>query len=61
MTVKVITDSTSDIPAELARKLDIMVVPVCVRFAETVYRDGADIGKEEFYSKLTTSPDHPVT
>ena len=61
MTVKVITDSTSDIPAELARKLDIEVVPVYVRFGETVYLDGIDIGTDDFYRKLAMLPDHPAT
>jgi DegV family protein with EDD domain len=61
MSVKIITDSTSDISTELAGKLDIEVVPVYIRFGETVYRDGIDISTGEFYRKLTTSPDHPAT
>jgi len=61
MTVKVITDSTSDITYEIANKLDIGVVPIYVRFGDTVYRDGVDIGSDEFYQKLITSPDHPAT
>lgn len=61
MAVKVITDSTSDIDPELARQLDITVVPVYVRFGDKVYRDGVDITSREFYEKLTTTPVHPAT
>lgn len=42
MSVKVVTDSTSDIPPEVAQALGITVVPVYVRFGDEVYRDGVD-------------------
>ena len=61
MNVKVITDSTSDIPTDLAKKFDIRVVPIYVRFGDTVYRDGVDISRDEFYQRLSTSPEHPAT
>ena len=43
MTVKIVTDSCSDIPKEEAKQLGISVVPVYVRFGDEVYRDGVDI------------------
>ena len=61
MTVKIVTDSTSDICRELARTLDVEVVPVYVRFGDEVYRDGADISGDGFYHKLATSFVNPVT
>jgi DegV family protein with EDD domain len=61
MTVQVITDSTSDIPQDLADELGIRVVPIYVRFADKVYRDGVDIHNEEFYSLLASSSFHPAT
>jgi len=61
MKVQVITDSTSDIPPELAQELGIRVVPIYVRFGENTYRDGVDIRNEEFYSKLASSKVHPAT
>ena len=61
MTVKVITDSTCDIPAELTEELGIRVVPVYLRFGDKVYRDGVDIQSDELYEMLTTSPHHPAT
>jgi DegV family protein with EDD domain len=59
--VQVITDSTSDIPPEVAKKLGIRVVPIYLRFGDKTYRDGVDINNEEFYSKLKSSPVYPAT
>jgi DegV family protein with EDD domain len=61
MTVKVVTDSTADIPAQLVQELGITVVPLYVRFGEKVYRDGVDINEGEFYQKLVEGPIHPTT
>ncbi len=61
MTVKIVTDSGSDITQEEAKKLGITVVPVYLRFGDEVYRDGVDIDSDEFYRKLTTNPVHPST
>jgi len=61
MTVKIVTDSTSDLPPQLAQQLGITVVPVYVRFGEKVYRDGVDISHDELYQKLMESPIHPTT
>lgn len=61
MKIKVITDSTSDIPHDVAEKLDIRVVPIYVRFGENTYRDGIDISSDQFYSMLTSSAVHPAT
>ena len=61
MKVKIITDSTCDIPFELASALDITVVPVYVRFGVVVYRDGEDLTSDEFFQKLTGSSVHPAT
>jgi len=61
MSVKVITDSTSDISPEVAQALGITVVPVYLRFGDEVYRDGVDISNDGFYQKLVTSFVHPST
>ncbi|MFC2012892.1 DegV family protein [Chloroflexota bacterium] len=61
MTVKVVTDSTADLPPQLAREMGVSVVPVYLRFGEEVYRDGVDITGDEFYRKLVESPVHPST
>ena len=61
MTVKIVTDSTSDISPEVANALGITVVPVYVRFGDEVYRDGIDISNDAFYENLLTSFVHPST
>lgn len=61
MTIRIITDSTSDIPRELADEMGITVVPVYVRFNDKIYRDGVDIQPDEFYQMLTESRHHPAT
>jgi DegV family protein with EDD domain len=59
--IQVITDSTSDLPEGTIKDLGIRVVPIYLRFGEKTYRDGVDITKDEFYSKLATSPVHPAS
>lgn len=61
MTVKVVTDSTSDIPPNLAQDLNITVVPLYVIFGQKVYRDRVDIFEDEFYHKLGFGSVYPTT
>ncbi len=61
MTVKIVTDSSADLPAELAEELGITVVPLYVRFGSQVYRDRIDITEDEFYQRLQHDPVHPST
>ncbi|MCL1885493.1 MAG: DegV family protein [Dehalococcoidia bacterium] len=52
MPVKIVTNSTADIPKELAEELDITVVSEYVIFNNECYRDRIDISEDEFYDKL---------
>ena len=61
MTVKIITDSTSDLSSEMAKELGITVVPLYVYLGNESYRDGVDLATEEFYSKLVHSKTLPTT
>ncbi len=61
MTVKVVTDSASDLSPEVYQSLGITVIPLKVRFGERVYEDGVDLSNEEFYHMLDTSPAFPQT
>ena len=61
MTVKVITDSTADLPPALAEELGITAVPLNVHFGTEVYRDGVEITADEFYRRLVTASRLPTT
>ena len=61
MTIKIVTDSTADLPLALVKELGITVVPLYVRFGDETYRDGVDITGDEFYKRLLTDPIHPNT
>jgi len=61
MTLKIVTDSLSDITSDIADELGITVVPVYVRFGEEVYRDRVEITTEEFYRRLVSDATFPST
>lgn len=61
MRIKIITDSVSDIPKDIAEKLNITVVPLSVHFGSTSYRDGVDLTTDEFFEKLSKSERLPTT
>ena len=59
--IHIVTDSTSDIPLDIARALNITVTPVHVIFGEESFDDGVTITREEFYRRLKTSSVLPTT
>lgn len=59
--VKIVTDTTSDLPPQLAQELGVSIVPLLVRFGTETYRDGVDINTEDFYRRLTESNVLPTT
>jgi DegV family protein with EDD domain len=61
MTVKIVTDTLSDITGDLVTQLGVTVVPLYVRFGEEVYRDRVDITSEDFYRRLINEPKLPST
>ena len=61
MSVKIVTDSTSDMPPELAAELGVTVVPLTVFFGEEAFKDGIDITRDEFMTRLTSGGVHPKT
>lgn len=59
--VRIVTDSLSDIPDGLMRELDITAVPALVHFGDVTLRDKVDLSTEEFYRRLSSSPIMPTT
>jgi DegV family protein with EDD domain len=61
MAVKVVTNSSADIPQQLAEELGITIVPEYLIFGERCYKDRIDISEEEFYDKLVHGKIQPST
>jgi len=59
--VQVVTESTADIPPEMAENLGITVVPTYIAFGSETYRDGVDLTRQQFYDKLNASRVIPTT
>ena len=61
MTVKIVTDSLSDITSDLAEELDVTVIPLTVLFGHEQYLDRVTISTDEFYSRLINGDIWPTT
>jgi DegV family protein with EDD domain len=61
LAVRIVTDSTADLPLEFAHALGISVVPLSVIFGEEVCREGVDISQDLFYDKLIHGKEMPTT
>lgn len=59
--IKIIVDSTSDIPKELVEKYKIRVLPITVDINGVIYKDKVDLYEEEFYSKIKEKDVIPKT
>lgn len=61
MPVKVVADSSANIPSELVTKHDITIVPMILKFGDRELRDGVDIPEGSFYSMLAAEKEHVST
>ena len=61
MAVRIVTDSTSDLPREAAEALGITVVPLNVHFGMEVFKDQVDLSADDFYRRLVTDDELPKT
>jgi DegV family protein with EDD domain len=61
MAVKIVTDTLSDITGDLTTELGVTVVPLYVRFGESIYRDRVEITTDEFYRRLVSDAGFPST
>lgn len=59
--IAVVTDSTGDLPRDLAQQYGIYVMPQTLIMGSRTWRDGIDIHPAAFYELLRTSPDFPTT
>ena len=61
MTVKIVTDSLSDITSDIAQELGVTVVPLTVIFGHDTFLDRVTITTDEFYDKLIHGTIWPTT
>jgi fatty acid kinase fatty acid binding subunit len=59
--VAIVTDSTADLPPQLASSRSITVVPLTLNFEGQALLDGVDIRPDEFYRRLPSATTHPTT
>lgn len=60
-TVKVVTDSTADIPESVRKELDIAMVPLKVHLAGETFLDGVTLKPREFYERLAAADELSTT
>ena len=59
--IKIVTDSTCDLPDSILKEYDISMVPLTVRFGKESFRDRVDISTREFLERLGKSGEFPST
>ncbi|MCA9975895.1 MAG: DegV family protein [Anaerolineales bacterium] len=61
MTIKIVTDSTCDLPPSVVAAYDITVIPVYINIGANSYRENVDISRQTFYENLYTYSTYPTT
>jgi len=59
--VRVVSDSTCNVPRDLLEKYRIPLVPILVLFGRETYREGIDITEREFYDRVERTGVVPTT
>ncbi len=61
MTVRILTDSTCDLPGRITSKLGIRVIPLYIHVGNQDFLDGIEMTREDFYEQLPGFSSHPTT
>jgi DegV family protein with EDD domain len=61
MTIRIVTDSTCDLPEEVVTEHGITVVPLYINFGDQSYLDGVELSRQEFYERLPDCDPPPTT
>jgi DegV family protein with EDD domain len=61
MSIRIVTDSTCDLPQDTVNKHKISIVPLHINQGEETFLDGVDITREEFYTRLPGFKPFPTT
>ena len=52
MTIRIVTDSSCDLPQEVIQEHRITVIPLFINIGDQSYLDGVDLSHQEFYERL---------
>jgi DegV family protein with EDD domain len=61
MTIRIVTDSTCDLPENVIQELEITLVPLYINIGDQGFLDGIEITRKEFYTNLPNYDLHPTT
>ncbi len=61
MSIRIVTDSNCDLPAETVKAQNIAVVPFYINIGQQSYLDEIEMSRAEFYEGLADFEDHPMT
>ncbi len=61
MSIRIVTDSTCDLPRSVVIEYGITVVPLYINVGDQSYLDGVDLSREDFYTQLPSFPVPPTT
>jgi DegV family protein with EDD domain len=61
MPVRIVTDSTCDLPPEVLSEHKITVVPLFINFGSESFRDGVDLSSDDLYTRLPSAHPPPTT
>ncbi len=61
MSIRIVTDSTCDLPPEVIEALGIKVIPMYINIDDKGYLDGVEISRQQFYTNLPDYKIHPTT
>lgn len=59
--IRIITDSSADLPKDLLKQYDIAVVPLTIKIKEEEYLEGIDLTPKEFFNKMFAISELPKT
>jgi DegV family protein with EDD domain len=61
MTIRIVTDSTCDLPEEVIAEHGIKVIPLYINFGDESYLDGVELSRQQFYEMLPDYESPPTT
>ncbi len=61
MSIRIVTDSTADLPTAIVEQYGITVAPAYINIGEASYVDGVDLTRQTFYENLASYDPPPTT